>query len=131
MTHVNAVLSTNIFDERMISYAPQEVVTLMPLYRGYGGSDGTVNGLKGNTLDTENAIKAVTNYFNHKKDVKKIEEGMLFLRGYSMGGGVVLDVASERKDVTSVIAISPFVGWDISGAWDEKNKKITTGRNLL
>lgn len=32
-----------------------------------------------------------------------------------------MNVASKRQDVRSVVAISPFVGWDIVGAWEQKH----------
>lgn len=94
-------------------------ITLIPEYRGYAGSDGTIPGLSGATLDTNNAIKAVMGKFS-------VEHNHIDLAGTSFGGGVVLNLASQRGDIHSVIAISPFVGWDIVGAWAVKNKTNNT-----
>lgn len=102
-----------------IENSEPSVITLSPMYRGYEKSDGTVQGLNGDTIDTENAIKALTSYFNSNKKLPNIEKGHTYLIGVSMGGGVALKVASERDDIVDVIAESPFVGWDIWGAWDK------------
>ncbi|WEG13655.1 prolyl oligopeptidase family serine peptidase [Pullulanibacillus sp. KACC 23026] len=104
-----------------IENSEPSVVTLAPMYRGYEKSDGTVQGLNGDTIDTENAIKALTSYFNSNKKLPHIKKGHIYLIGISMGGGVALKVASERNDIVDVIAESPFVGWDIWGAWDKKH----------
>lgn len=38
-----------------------------------------------------------------------------------MGGGVVLMLAGERKDIRSVVALSPFVGWSTWGQWAKRH----------
>lgn len=98
-------------------------ITLIPEYRGYGGSDGTVQGLWGDTLDVNNAIKAVMSKF-------LVKPHHIYLDGTSMGGGVVLKLASERSDIRSVIATSPWVGMDIVGEWASKHKNDGTDRSL-
>ena len=102
-------------DQSSLENANPNFITLIPEYRGYDGSGGTVQGLSGDTLDTSNAIKAVMSKYS-------VEANHLYLDGTSMGGGVVLQLASERHDVRSVIAISPFVGWNIVGTWAVQNK---------
>lgn len=118
-------------EERIIENPWPNAITLAPMYRGYGNSDGTVNGLSGNTIDTENAIKAIRSFLNSKKETPHIQDGHIYLNGTSMGGGVALKVASERKDVLSVVAVSPFVGWDIVGSWDQKHTDNATWKSYL
>jgi len=100
----------------LIGHSAKNLITVAPLYRGYGNSTGKVRGIYENTMDTENAIKAVIHYFNNKKENRHIQD-RLYLSGVSMGGAVVLKVAAERKDIYSVVAISPFVGWNLFGTW--------------
>jgi dipeptidyl aminopeptidase/acylaminoacyl peptidase len=94
--------------------APDNVVRIAPQYRGYMDSDGSVQGLAGNTLDTQNAIKAAMSWENVIPD-------SIYLTGASMGGGVALRTASERQDVKAVVAVSPFVGWDTIIHWMDNN----------
>jgi dipeptidyl aminopeptidase/acylaminoacyl peptidase len=96
--------------------APENMVRIAPQYRGYMGSDGTVQGLAGNTADTQNAIKAAKSWGNVMPD-------SIYLTGTSMGGGVALRTASERKDVKAVVAVSPFVGWDTIIFWMDNHPK--------
>ncbi|KPV44740.1 alpha/beta hydrolase family protein [Alicyclobacillus ferrooxydans] len=96
-------------------YAGPQFITLIPEYGGYAGSGGTVQGLHGDTLDTNNAIQAVMSRYS-------VEQGHVYLEGASMGGGVVLQLAEQRHDVRSVIALSPFVGMQVVGQWAVKNK---------
>lgn len=42
-----------------------------------------------------------------------------------------MNVASKRQDVRSVVAISPFVGWDIVGAWEQKHMDNPTWASYL
>ena len=111
-----------IFDETVVKSASPNTITLFSMYRGYGKSEGTINGIKGNSIDTDNAIKAVQSYFNIHDDVPDLQDGQINLEGVSMGGGVVLKLAAERKDIKSVIAVSPFVGMDIYIPWLEKHQ---------
>jgi alpha-beta hydrolase superfamily lysophospholipase len=93
------------------------MITLVPMYRGYGESNGTVQGLVGDTLDSNNAITALKSYLNSHKNGPQLEKNHIYLYGESFGGGVALKLASERKDIVFVEAISPFVGWDLLGPW--------------
>lgn len=93
------------------------IITLVPMYRGYGESGGHVQGLVGDTLDSNNAITALQSYLNAHKSGPQLEKNHIYLIGESFGGGVALKLATERKDIVYVIAISPFTGWDIQGAW--------------
>ncbi|WEH07779.1 alpha/beta fold hydrolase [Alicyclobacillus fastidiosus] len=99
-----------------LEYAQSGFITLIPEYRGYANSGGTVPDFNGITLDTNNAIKAIQSHF-------QVEPNHIYLEGASMGGGVVLKLATERNDIRSVIAISPFVGWDEEGKWAVSAKK--------
>ncbi|GGH77129.1 dienelactone hydrolase [Pullulanibacillus pueri] len=110
-------------DVTLLADSPLYGISIAPMYRGYGKSHGTVKGLDGDTIDTNNAIKAITTYFNSHKPYPDIQEDHIYLSGTSMGGGVALNIATLRKDITSVVAISPFVGWDIVGAYDEKHRE--------
>lgn len=75
-------------DVKVLDNAWNNAITIGPIYRGYGHSGGTVNGLDGNTIDTENAIKAAMNHFNSKKEKRHVRKGYFYLSGMSMGGGV-------------------------------------------
>ena len=108
------------FDSSLLNGVYYNRVTIAPLYRGYGNSDGKVEGIYENTRDTENAIKAVMNYFNSKKETRHVQD-FLYLEGWSMGGAVCMRVAAEREHVKSVIAISPFVGWNLFNTWEQEN----------
>ncbi|MFD1678088.1 hypothetical protein [Alicyclobacillus fodiniaquatilis] len=44
----------------------------------------------------------------------------LYLYGISLGGGAVLQLASERDDVKAVAVDSPFVGFDATIKWFDK-----------
>ncbi|GGH77133.1 dienelactone hydrolase [Pullulanibacillus pueri] len=129
-THVKQLDDVH-FDETLIAYASPYQITVAPLYKGYGNSEGTVEGLHGYTMDTENAIKAIKTYFNNHEKYPNIQDGHLYLQGVSMGGGVVLNIASERQDVLSVVAISPFVGWDIFGNYCEEHQDNPIWKNYL
>jgi esterase/lipase len=96
----------------IIGNAPNYFITIAPMYRGYGNSDGKVKGIFENTIDSENAINAVMNYFNSLKETRHIQH-QIYLSGISMGGTVVLKLAAEREDIQTVVAVSPFVGWNI------------------
>lgn len=63
-----------------------------------------------------NAIKAIESRY-------KVEHGHIYLQGTSMGGGVVLKVASEQPDIRSVVAISPYVGADVFVQWYLSNEQ--------
>lgn len=105
ITHENSGFTPN-----RIIYKSDEVIGLYPQYRGYLDSDGHVQGIAENTVDTQNAIKAAMSMGNVKPD-------SVYLFGISMGGGVALRTASERQDVKAVVGLSPFVGWDVYIRW--------------
>lgn len=117
-THVREI-GKDYFDDHILKYASSRMISVLPMYRGYGDSEGTVHSLNGDTIDTENAIKAITNYSKTHRDFPSIETTGIYINGISMGGGVALKLASERKDVKSVVAVSPFVGMDIYGKYSE------------
>lgn len=119
-SHVTEVGNVH-YGKNIIEFARDNTITIAPMYRGYGHSDGTINGIYKNTIDTENAIKALMNYTKTHKDFPDIKKGHTYLHGVSMGGGVALRLAAERKNVLSVVAVSPFVGWDILGSWYEEH----------
>jgi pimeloyl-ACP methyl ester carboxylesterase len=102
--------------QALLKQANKYRITLAPMYRGYGNSNGTVHGIYENTIDTKNAIKAVTAYFKENEKTRHIQK-RLYLYGISMGGAVALKTAAERNDVRQVEAVSPFVGWNIFDQW--------------
>lgn len=121
LKHVTTITVNHVtyhYDQSIVQNGMHGAITLLPMYQGYDKSQGTVNGLNGDTIDTQNAINALIAFLNSNQETSKIEKNSLYLEGVSMGGGVALKVASERQDVRFVIATSPFVGWDIVGAWD-------------
>lgn len=123
--------SAILMNQNLLEKAPPGIITLLPMYQGYDTSEGTIHDLNSDTIDTENGIKAVKSYFNSNTKLPNIEEGMIWLEGESLGGGVALKLASERHDITSLVAISPFVGWDIYGNFLKKHQKISTDKNTL
>ncbi|GMA66061.1 hypothetical protein GCM10025859_65030 [Alicyclobacillus fastidiosus] len=62
-----------------LEYADKGFITLIPEYRGYADSDGTVPDLSGQVLDVNNAIKAIQSRYS-------IEPDHIYLEGTSMGG---------------------------------------------
>ena len=66
--------------------------------------------------DTINAIKVIESKY-------KIETGHIYLQGGSMGGGVVLKVASEERGIRSVIAVSPYLGANFLANWYLANQQ--------
>lgn len=125
MSHINinGGLYTQEDERQLLASSRMGVVTVIPLYRGYGDSEGTVSSIYQNTLDTNNAIKAIMSKYSI--DPKQID-----LEGVSMGGFVVLQLASERKDIQSVVAISPFAGWNIVGSWARQNPTTPLGEKF-
>ncbi|WP_179884976.1 S9 family peptidase [Bacillus sp. AFS015802] len=124
MSHVPDMLGLN-FNENMILYSSSPgLIGLVPLYRGYGESGGTVPGLNGATLDTSHAIDALTAYL--EKNEKRKSTGKVFVYGTSLGGGVALKLATIRDDIADVVAVSPYVGLDIVYPWllDNRDKDI-------
>jgi esterase/lipase len=98
-----------------------KAMTIFPEYSGYGGSQGSVEGLSSNAIDVENAITAVESLKN--VDIQYISDD-----GVSMGGAVALMVASSPQysnEISHVILTSPFPGWEVSEKWDEENKTST------
>jgi len=90
-----------------------KIVTVVPYYRGYGRSLGKVGGLMTDTRDALNALKAVDSL--HEANTHDV-----YLWGISLGGGVALMLASELQDVRAVVAVSPFVGFDILEYWEKR-----------
>ena len=120
--HVKSLINngeTIPIDQSFIDYAEEDVITLAPMYQGYGESEGLINGINSNTIDTQNAIKALKGYLDSNKHFPHVEKGHLYVEGSSMGGGVAMKLASERSDIMSVVAISPFIGWDITANWEK------------
>lgn len=103
-----------------LEYAGSKFLTLVPEYRGYAGSDGTIPNLQGEVSDVDNAVKALAS------TVYSIEPNHIYLEGTSMGGAVALQLAAQRTDVRSVIVVSPFVGWNIVGPWATANRSKNT-----
>lgn len=95
------------------------IITIIPAYRGYGESLGSVQGMLGDTLDAENAMIAA-------KSLHHVIPKDTYLWGVSMGGGVALMLASEQKGIRAVVADSPFVGWDITAYWAKRLKETAT-----
>lgn len=110
--------------------ASSTMVIIEPEYRGYLQSDGTVHALAGDTLDAQNAILAAKSFGN-------ISNGAVYEAGYSMGGAVALNLASERNDVKAVVTVSPWVGWDELAHWMNENPNakspvvVKNGRPML
>lgn len=105
-----------------LAQAPTNEVFLAPEYRGYAESQGTVDGLYADATDTENAIKAA-------ETLSFVSNQPMELLGISMGGGVVMKVASDSKysrQIRAVVAVSPFVGWNAIEEWAQKNEKSST-----
>jgi dipeptidyl aminopeptidase/acylaminoacyl peptidase len=115
LSHVSDMIGVT-FDKNMVLYsASPGLISLVPLYRGYGESAGTVPGLNGATLDTSHAIDALTSYL--EKNEKRKRTGNVFVSGTSLGGGVGLKLATIRDDIADVVAISPYVGLDPVYPW--------------
>ncbi|GEO28109.1 hypothetical protein AAC03nite_38940 [Alicyclobacillus acidoterrestris] len=108
-THEPSPANANILQGASSNY-----IELIPEYRGYEDSDGTVPDLNGEVIDTNNAIKAIQSRYD-------VEAYHIDLLGTSVGGAVVLKLASERPDIHSVLAVSPFIGWDSMGEWAKSN----------
>lgn len=119
MSHVPDMLGLT-FDESMLLYSSSPgLIGLVPLYRGYGESAGTVPGLYGATLDTSHAIDALTAYLEGNE--KRKSTGKVFVSGTSLGGGVGLKLATIRDDMADVVAVSPYVGLDFVYPWLKDN----------
>jgi dienelactone hydrolase len=123
-THIQSIEGIS-FDKTLLLNTSPEVIGLVPLYRGYGESNGTVPGLNGVTLDTSNAIDALTKYLEGNENRKST--GGVFVSGTSLGGGVALKLATLREDITDVVAVSPYVGLDIYYPWLLENPEIDIG----
>jgi dipeptidyl aminopeptidase/acylaminoacyl peptidase len=117
------------FQSESLKYSKDNMIIIESNYRGYMDSEGSVQGLDGNTKDIQNVIKAAISLGNVKPE-------SIYLLGYSMGGGVALRVASERNDVKAVVAVSSFVGWDEIIHWmdnhpNENSTDIITKERVL
>ncbi|MFC7394269.1 alpha/beta hydrolase family protein [Scopulibacillus cellulosilyticus] len=120
-----------MMDKSLLKQSFPGEVTLVPLYRGYGDSMGTIPGLYDATLDTNNAIDAVKNYLNKNGSKRKIIADHTSLMGTSFGGGVVLKLASIRSDIVSIVAISPYVGVDYVYPWSKKHQNNDWAKEYL
>ncbi|WP_154098060.1 alpha/beta hydrolase [Bacillus coahuilensis] len=119
--NVQSISGDNLDAETMLSDAKSEIITLSPLYRGYGDSKGTVDGLSGATIDTNNAIDALYAHFKEANMESAIRSGFVSVGGTSLGGGVALKLSQTRKDINNVVAINPYVGLDLLYPWAEDN----------
>ncbi|WP_456274797.1 alpha/beta hydrolase family protein [Bacillus sp. AK031] len=117
--------------ETMISDAHSELVTLSPLYRGYGDSKGTVGGLNGAVLDTNHAIDAIQSYFKEGNMESTIKSGYISTNGITLGGGVVLKLSEMRNDIGNVVAINPYVGLDLLYPWAESHPENDWNEGFL
>jgi dipeptidyl aminopeptidase/acylaminoacyl peptidase len=102
---------------------PPTAVYVYPQYRGYMGSEGTIPDILGVEEDIQNAISAA-------QSLSYVEPHKVYLIGASLGGGAVLGVAEHRSDVKSVVAISPFVGFDTEIKWFYKLGRPSTYATL-
>ncbi len=117
---VTTVIGVNVFPS--FSYYEDfssKIVTITPAYRGYGESQGSVQGMLGDTLDAENAMTAALS-------LHQVKPNDTYVWGVSMGGGIALMLASEQKGIRAVVADSPFVGWDITAYWAKRLKETST-----
>ena len=99
---VTTVIGVNVFPS--FSYYEDfssKIVTITPAYRGYGKSQGSVQGMFGDTLDADNAMKAAFSLHH-------VKPNDTYVWGVSMGGGIALMLASEQKGIRAVVADSPF-----------------------
>lgn len=104
-----------------VASSTSNLVTVIPQYRGYQGSAGTVHGILGDTVDTENAIMAADS-------LKMVNPNVMYAQGTSMGGGVVLMLDSNpaySKSLRFVVATSPFVGWEVENTWAKQHPSDT------
>ncbi|MCI0181805.1 alpha/beta hydrolase family protein [Sulfoacidibacillus ferrooxidans] len=95
------------YGQPAIGVYSSKIITITPEYRGYMESGGSVAGMLGDTVDAQNAIRAVLSLGEVKPDD-------IYLWGVSMGGGVALMLASTMSDIRAVVATSPFVGYDVT-----------------
>lgn len=98
------------YSAQSLAHAPDTQIIVEPEYQGYMESDGYVQDVQSNTKDVENAITSVM-------ASGQVEPNDIYLIGYSLGGGIVLKVASERNDVKAVVSVSPFMGNDEIIKW--------------
>ena len=119
ISHVPDILGVT-FDKNLLLYSSSPgIISLLPLYRGYGESGGTVPGLNGATLDTSHAIDVLHAYLDQNE--KRKSTGDVFVYGTSLGGGVGLKLATIRDDIADVVAVSPYVGLDLVYPWLMEN----------
>ncbi len=128
---VQSVSGVNLEAESMLSGMQSGIITLSPMYRGYGDSQGTVPGLYGATLDTNNAIDALYSYFKEGNTESSVRSGVISLSGISLGGGVVLKLSQMRNDIDSVIAVNPYVGLNLLYPWATKHPENSWNKGFL
>lgn len=128
---IQSIDEENLDAESMLSEMSSEVITLQPLYRGYGESKGTAPGLYGATIDTNNAIEALYAYFKEGNMESSVRSGFISLSGGSLGGGVVLKLSQMRKDIDNVVAINPYVGLDLAYPWADNHPENDWNKGFL
>ncbi len=129
--HVQNMDGEKFDAESMLGEMHSEIITLTPLYRGYADSMGTVPGLYGATVDTNNAIDALYTYFKEGNMESSIKSGYISLSGGSLGGGVVLKLSQMRNDIGNVVAINPYVGLNLLYPWAERNPDNAWNKGFL
>jgi alpha/beta superfamily hydrolase len=129
--HVRDVPGVKFGAESMLREMHSEIITLTPLYRGYADSMGTVPGLYGATVDTNNAIDALYAYFKEGNMESSVRSGYISLSGASLGGGVALKLSQMRNDIGNVVAINPYVGLDLLYPWAENNPDNAWNKGFL
>ena len=117
--HVTTIQGVQVFPNSPWTDLSSQIVSILPAYRGYGESQGSVHGMLGDTLDAEDAMLAAMSLHH-------VKPNDTYLSGVSMGGGVALMLASEQKGIRAVVANSPFVGWDITANWAKRLKETAT-----
>ncbi|RIW30702.1 alpha/beta hydrolase [Bacillus salacetis] len=133
LSNVHALPGVTLNAETLIGGldTSSEMITLSPLYRGYGNSKGTVPGFNGVTKDTNNAIDALYSYFRSGNTESSIRSGFISASGISLGGGVVLKLASMRDDIGDVVAVNPYVGLDLVYPWAESHPENDWNKGFL
>ena len=119
LRHATTIQGIPMFPSSPSFLFSSRIVTIIPAYRGYGESQGSVQGILGNELDARNAMIAA-------ESLHHVKSHDTYLWGVSMGGGVALMLASEQKRIRAVVADSPFVGWDITAFWAKRLKETAT-----
>jgi|GEM_PF-1974076 len=95
-------------------------LVVAPAYRGYMQSAGHPSLIDASASDARAAVRIAARVLHGSgRDV--------YLVGYGVGGGVALALAGELRGVRAVVAVGPFVGYDLEWHWDAWDGK--TGRD--